>query len=375
MSDYYLIVKTGDAEMKALEKTSPTVLDNITPIVELTRGRKLQSREKDPEKRRREKSQYPYDKKLEKIKTVLSGRKVFFDLTSDEGLMSDEIDALYNPSNGYHNWVNFVSELQASGSFSEIVPIIVISGKDSDIDAGIVLQTQSLVKSFNSIAYRSDISDDNCYYDIQNNIVPNLAGKKLYVIIDCSYVVQASISQFFNKVKSRVTNLQTIVPNGTEIIVSATSFPRNIGEIGNDIYDSFKLSEVELYKSLVTENLSVKYSDYGSINPVRNDTIIMAHGWIPRIDVPLAESFYYCRERRQKNTKDYAVAYKKAAIDVISKKEFPTNLDRNWGIQQIRACAAGYSPGASPAFWISVRMCIHLEQQVNRLKQLDKMRN
>ena len=46
MSDYYLIVKTADAEMKALENTRAEVMEKLTPVVELTRGRKLPSKEK-----------------------------------------------------------------------------------------------------------------------------------------------------------------------------------------------------------------------------------------------------------------------------------------------------------------------------------------
>lgn len=374
MAEYYLIVKTGDAEMRALEQSSAKVLKCITPIVELTRGRKLPSKEKDPEKRKLEKPKYPYDKKLERIKAVLSGKKVFFDLTSDEGLMSDEINALYAPEGGYQNWVSLLVSLKASGSFSELIPTIVVSAKDPDIDGSIIAQTQKLCEHFDAIAYRSDIFDDNCYNDIETNIAPYLNGKKLYIIVDCSYVIQATIHQYTERVKARVNNLKTIIPDGTEIIVSATSFPRNIGEIGNDDSDSFKLSEVAISKDLIASGISVHYSDYGSINPVRNDTIVMAHGWIPRIDVPLEDSFFYYRERR-KDSKEYAETYKRVAKVVVNMVDFPTDMDDNWGIKQIRACAADFSPASAPAFWISVRMCIHLEQQVKRLALLDKSKN
>lgn len=375
MAEYYLIVKTGDAEMKALEQSSSRVLDSIIPIIELTRGRKLPSKEKDPELRKKEKAKYPYDKKLERICKVLAGRKVVFDLTSDKSLMSDETDMLYNPANGYENWISFLSNLQQSGAFSELIPSIIIGENDSNIDASIKEQTKTLTGLFNGIAYRSDIFDDNCYFDIEHNIVPFLNGKKLYVIVDCSYVIQANISQYYNRVKARVKNLHTIVPPESTIIVSATSFPRNIGEVGDDTTDSFQLSEVAISKSLASDGLLASYSDYGSINPVRNDNIVMAHGWIPRIDVPLKESFFYYRERKPKLSKEYAETYKQVARVVIRHKDFPNDMDDNWGIQQIKACAAGYSPASAPSFWISVRMCIHLEQQVSRLAALDKRRS
>lgn len=369
MAEYYLIVKTGEAEMKALEQTSPSVLDGITPIVELTRGRKLPSREKDPELRKKEKPRYPYDKRLDRIKEILAGRKVIFDLTSDIGLISDEIDFLYDPGRGYNNWVSFLIGLRDSNAFSELIPTIVITSKDTDIDAGMTAQTKQLTAAFDSIAYRSDIFDDNCYFDLEHNIVPYLNNKRLYVIIDCSYVIQASIGQYFERVRARIDNLKSIVPPGTEIIVSATSFPRNIGEIGNDDNDVFKLSEVVISQRLKSAGINVHYSDYGSINPIRNDSIVMAHGWVPRIDVPLSDSVYYCRERKAKS-EDYPDAYVRVARKVISNLLFPTGLENNWGIQQIRNCAGGSCPGSTPSFWITVRMCIHLEQQFNRLAKL-----
>lgn len=375
MNDYYLIVKTGDAEMKALEQSSSQVLNSIIPIVELTRGRKLPSKEKDPELRKKEKAKYPYDKKLERICKILAGKRVVFDLTSDKSLMSEEINRLYSPANGYENWIALLTGLQQSGCFSELIPSIIIGEEDTDVDTSIKEQTDTLTKLFDGIAYRSDIYDDNCYYDVEHNICPYLNGKKLYVIVDCSYVIQANISQYSERVKARVRNLQSIVPVGTAIIVSATSFPRNIGEVGDDTTDSFKLSEVAIAKNLASEGLKTAYSDYGSINPVRNDNIVMAHGWIPRIDVPLMDSFFYYRERKPKLSKEYAETYKQVARVVIGHKDFPRDMDDNWGIKQIIACAAGYSPASAPAFWISVRMCIHLEQQVKRLAILDKKKN
>lgn len=375
MAEYYLIVKTGDAEMKALEQTSSRILDCVIPIVELTRGRKLPSKEKDPELRKKERPRYPYDKKLERISALLAGKRAIFDLTSDKSLMSDETDLLYDYSNGYQNWISFLVGLKQSGSFSELIPTIIVGENDPDVDSSIKSQTDSLTKIFDAIAYRSDIYDDNCYYDIEKNIVPFLNGKKLYIIIDCSYVIQASIGQYSDRVKARLRNLNMIVPAGTTIIVSATSFPRNIGELGDDSADSFQLSEVSIAEELANDGLVASYSDYGSINPVRNDNVVMAHGWIPRIDVPLKDSFFYYRERRPKNTKEYAETYKRVARVVLGNPDFPKDMDDNWGIKQIKACASGYSPASAPAFWISVRMCIHIEQQVRRLELLDKKKS
>ena len=366
MSDYYLIVKTAEAEMKALENSSPEVMSRITPVIELTRGRKLPSREKDPEKKKKETPRYPYEKRLERVCNFFKGKSIVFDLTSDESLSSIEINELYTPDNGYKKWIELLKGLKDGGCFKELIPCIILSAQDENLDANMAEEVEQMTELFDTVAYRNDIFDDNCYDDIMV-IKSHLNGKRLMVIVDCSYVVQARISDYAEKVKARLTNLRKIVPEGATIVVSATSFPRNISDLGDDFHDSFKLSEVELADRLEQEGVDAVYSDYGSINPIRNDTVVMAHGWIPRIDVPLKDSVFYYRERRPSGTKDYPPQYTKVAKYVIEDKDFPTDMNENWGIKQIRNCARGGKPGSAPAFWIAVRMCIHVEQQVRRL--------
>lgn len=374
MTNYYLIVKTGDSELRALEHTSNHVLENLTPIIELTRGRKQPSREKDEVKKKLEVPKYPYEKKLAKIKEIFAGKKIIMDLTSEEGLMSQEIDALYDPSNGYSNWIDFLNGLNEEKCFSEIIPSIIICAEDEDIDAGIAAQVNKLTQTFSSIVYRSDIFDDNCYDDLEI-IKKYLNGKKLFVLIDCSYIVQASISKYTEKVVARINNLGKILPFGSEIIVSGTSFPRTVSEIGNDNYDEFKLSEVVLAEELAKHGTRANYSDYGSINPIRNDDIIMAHGWVPRIDIPLKDLIFYHRERRPKFEKHYSDTYRHVAIETVADPKFPVELSENWGIRQVIDCADGIKTSSAPGYWISVRMCIHIETQVRRLSEIETRRS
>lgn len=366
MSEYYLIVKTADAEMKAMENTSSEVMGRLTPVIELTRGRKLPSKEKDPEKKKLEIPRYPYEKRLERVCNIFKGKSVVFDLTSDESLSSIEITELYTPDGGYGKWLELLKKLKDGGYFKELTPCVILSAQDEDLDANMAKEVEQMTAMFDSIAYRSDIFDDNCYDDIEV-IKSHLNGKRLVVIVDCSYVVQASIADYVEKVKARVANLRKIVPEGATIVVSSTSFPRNISDLGDDFHDSFKLSEVEVANRLEQQGVEVVYSDYGSINPIRNDTVVMAHGWIPRIDVPLKESVFYYRERRPSGKRDYPPQYTKVAKYVIADKDFPTDMNENWGIKQIRKSATGGKPGSAPSFWIAVRMCIHVEQQVRRL--------
>ena len=111
--------------------------------------------------------------------------------------------------------------------------------------------------------------------------------------------------------------------------------------------------------------IKIVYGDYGSINPIRNDNIVMARGWIPRIDVPTQREIFYKRERRGEN--NYSNTYSRVARKIVRDSRFPKNFSYNWGIEQINNCAKGASPGSNPSFWISVRMNIHIQQQIERL--------
>ena len=60
---YIPIIKTGEAEIKASEKLTPGMLDRITPIIELTRGRQKTTKQGNDKI-----VTYPFDKRLAKMK-------------------------------------------------------------------------------------------------------------------------------------------------------------------------------------------------------------------------------------------------------------------------------------------------------------------
>lgn len=193
-----------------------------------------------------------------------------------------------------------------------------------------------------------------------------MGTNRLKIIIDCGYVPQASHQNVAKKCIARISNIKTIITTPCEYIVSSTSFPNNVRDLGDLDTDTFSISEINMYNCIRQTHNDVIYSDYASINPIRNDTITMARGWIPRIDVPLPDEIFYYKQRRPKGVSAYASTYIQVAQSVCFDQRFPSDLGI-WGIEQIKACAAGGTPSASPSFWISVRMNIHVAQQVKRI--------
>lgn len=357
-SEYVLVIRSSESELLALSKTKDNVLKRITPLIELTRGRKLRS-----------KDGYQFKKNLQLIKSIFQGASVYLDLTTEEKLICEEIDELYDFRNGYQRWREFLSSLRLESCFREITPILITSGDDPDIESNLALQVLELSKQFKRLAYRSDLGDELCYTDI-----PIIYGKsrdvQLDFIIDCGFVPFPEVHLFKTKVEERIRNIKKLCSANRwkepQFILSSTSFPNNVQNFGNDDYDIFPMSELELFSRVQEQFPATKflYSDYGSVNPIRND-IVMARGWIPRIDVPVDKIIFYYRQRRPKGTSAYSGVYTELAQKVTTDKAFPASMD-NWGIKQIQLAALGAAPGSRPSFWITVRMNIFIALQVKR---------
>lgn len=355
---YSVIVKTGDSELRAIKNLSPELRNKILPVVELTRGRAKNTGTKEEPM-----FIYPYDSKLKKVTEIFMGIQIALDVTSDEDLSSQEIDQLFDYSNGYANWIGFLNKLSSEGL--SIIPSILRNYHDENFEENLKKQVCSLSAHFAEVMYRCTLDDEGIVDDIQLIYECLKESCNLLIILDCGWVAPASHKDHANMCIFRIQQLKKILGDKQySIVVCSTTFPNNVSEIGDDSSDTFDLKEIDLYGLVAKEYPEIIYGDYGSINPVRNDRIIMARGWIPRIDVALNDKIYYYRER--KGSREYSDTYTSVARKAVSDERFPSSIE-SWGISQIQNCALGDAPSASPSFWISVRMNTHIIQQINRL--------
>ncbi|WP_321479720.1 hypothetical protein [uncultured Bacteroides sp.] len=348
---YALLVKTGESELRALQNLSST--KGILPIIELTRGRISKKDEIGD-----------VNKKIDKISSCFKDMEIILDLTAEKSLSNTQIENLYKSDDGYSNWIEFLHNIKKTTVFKKIIPTIMLNVDDDDFENNLNLQLKNLTSSFKTIAYRCNIEDDGYADDLEiiSKYVNNI--DHLYFIIDNSYIRLSEYNNCRDKSLDIINNILKItqISPKTKIIITSTSFPDKKGED----YDIINLTEINLYNQIKEESgMDLIYGDYGSINPIRNDTVVMARGWRPRIDVPLEGEIYYYR--RRKTSAGYSKTYSLVAEEVIEDKQFPKKLKGNWGINQIINAADGASPGSSPSFWISVRVNIHIEQQQRRL--------
>ena len=354
---YWIIVRTGEAEKRAIEYCSKEILKKIVPVIEITRGRKITKENV---------ISYPFEKRLNVLKQAFANQIIAIDVTSEDALSSAETDFLYSTQNGYKNWIDFLKKKKKENVFQDIVPAILMNFDDDDFEYNLLKEIDSLKSNFNSLLYRNDIADENCYDDLEL-FCDRLNGVNLNILIDCGYIPQASYHSVAEKCIARISNLKSMSNLSANYIVGSTSFPNNVKDLGDCDTDTFRISEIDIYDQISKEHNDVVYADYASINPIRNDNVVMSRGWIPRIDVPLDHTVFYYRQRRPKGVTAYASTYTYVAKRACLDKRFPYVLRNNWGIQQILLCSKGAAPSSAPSFWISVRMNIHIEQQVARI--------
>jgi hypothetical protein len=347
---YGLLFKTGGSEIRAI-KNLPTT-KGILPIVELTRGRKtLKDTVGDVQK------------SVERLADHIGhSTDVILDLTTEEYLSNKQIEALLEPDNGYKKWVEFLIAINKEKPFKNIFPVLLNSAENFN-EENLKKEVSSMLQEFNGVAYRCNIEDEGFSDDIETIAELILSsGKEFFFVVDCGYIRYSEVARCTEQVVHVIRYTHTKIPQA-QFILTSTSFPDRIGEAVSDV---FPLTEITLYNEVSRRvpNIDIMYGDYGSVHPRRNDNHPLGSGWRPRVDVPLETEIFYCL--RKKISEGYAATYSLVAADAVKNEHFPSKIS-NWGIQQILNAADGAAPGASPSFWISVRMNMHIEQQLKRL--------
>lgn len=366
---YIPIIKTGEAEIKASEKLTPGMLDRIRPIIELTRGRQKTTKQGNDKI-----VTYPFDKRLAKMKEAFKGRTVFFDLTTDENLLSNEVHSLYHFANGYERWRSFVKDNVGEDGFGHIIPSVLLNWEDNDFETNFGIQVKELAANCGAVMYRSAIQTKDCYDELPLLLKYLPEGCELWIVLDGGYLQDSAVELAYNRCKKRIQNIKDRILNGrsARYVVASTSYPERVFDYGEGNPIVISHSEVKLYERLKTDYSDIVYGDYAGINPIRQDLVVMARGWIPRIDIPLKYKTKVYWKRRPKGTTEYKGTYVSLAEETVNDVDFPTGLRGKWGINEIVKCAEGEVTSCAPNFWISVRMFNHIYKQLIRIERESK---
>lgn len=364
---YFPIIKTGEAEIRTISKLTSSMLEDMMPIIELTRGRQKTMTEGE-----KKIISYPFENRLAKVKEHLEGRIVFMDLTTDEGLLSSEVYHLYEPTNGYENWCRFINNNVGTKGFGKIIPAILFNWDDNDFNNNFKKQIETLGSICGEVMYRSPIQTKDCYDELSCILEYLPDNCDLWIILDCGYLQDSVVNLAYNRCKKRIQNIKNKILKGRKahFIVAATSYPERAYDYGEGNPILITNAEVKLHMALLADFPDLYYGDYAGTNPIRKDMVIMARGWIPKIEISLVDKTKVYWRRRPKGTTEYKRTYVMVAEDVVKDSEFPNYLSGEWGIDEILRCANGDVSSSAPSFWISVRMYNHMNQQLMRLKSI-----
>lgn len=338
---YVPIIKSTDAELRGYENLSENVKTSVLPVFELTKSRRSKLNPHGDITRR-----------VEQIRDVVGGRPFVLDLTAHEDLMNYQIEDLLDEDDGFDAWCSFVEKLSPE---TAIIPVV-HAYEDGDL-AEVAAAAKRLEKACGKVAFRADAFDDDTNVYIEAIYRGITSRDNLIVVIDCGYVDAASRSSIASDAVARLQQLAAIgFPGG--VAVAGSSFPVSpaMHPEGQDDAGELPMEEVFLFDEVLASfpDVSVAYGDYAAIHPIRYQT--RGGSWVPRVDVSLEDSYIYHRYRRNDG------GYVRAANAMVNDEKYePIGC---WGDEQIELAASGEPSGLSPAFWISVRLNIHVTKRV-----------
>ena len=344
---YVPIIKTMDAELRALEKLDDFSKDGLVPLFELTKSRKT--------------SKSPIgtiERRFSRLQEVFEGRPFILDLTSYEDQMNAEIVNLLDDEDGFNNWCTFI-EGKTDGN---LIPVVHVY--DDSEEAEVASQVERLEDACGTVAFRMNPKDVRQLAFVEM-ILNSLKNKdNLVVILDSGFVGQGEGLMNALIVAAALRRIEAIydIPF---CVVASSSFPSSVMAKGyheDKTSGEFALEELLLYQALGDsfDMEKIVYGDHASIHPVRNP--VRGGTWIPRVDMPLDDTVIFRRFPREDG------GYVRAAAAITMAEEYdPIDC---WGDEQISVAAGGAPNGRSPSFWISVRMNIHLTRRVQFISEV-----
>ncbi|MBK0091357.1 beta family protein [Erwinia sp. S59] len=325
---YFPLLKTRDAELKAVSKFKSEDFDNVLPIYELTKSRKTKVAPDGD-----------IHRKMAVIKEVQGDRPFILDVTSNDKYMNYQLEQLLDESNSFYEWqyfINLYSELN-------IIPMIHVYDEDDFTQVSGFVKAMSESKDYLAVRLPYYLDD---YKKFLAPIYNSLSGNcKLYVILDGEQVAKGKSEVITDGFIFACTELEEFEKKIEAIITVCTSFPLSPAAEGNDDCGEFSIVEEEIFQNVSSE-FSVKYGDYASINIQQVE--IKGGTFVPRIDICLENEFMYKRYRR--NAGSYILCAKKMIED---DRYEPLGV---WADEEINSAAKGEPSGISPSFWIAVRM-------------------
>jgi len=336
---YSPAIRTRRAELLGISEVRSPFERGLLPLFELTRSRRSK---KNPEG--------SVEFSVDEVVKLVDANLFVVDMTTLDSLSNPQVINLLDPSGYFSNWTSFVTDKLPETA----IPMVHLT---DPYDGNSVAAQIAKLKSRHSFLALRIPSEFGALDSLAATISGEL-GSMEDVVVYADVGMVTSRSRFGAEVRVREVAASFEALSPAFIAPLASSFPSTVAPYG-DAHGGFPLHEVAISDSLKQEfdELNCIHGDYACIHPL--DAQGMAINWVPRVDVPLEDSLYYYRYRRNEGS------YARAAADAIRDKHY-ISLPC-WAHDNLLAAAKGAPLGKSPAHWISVRLNYHIERQLQRL--------
>lgn len=280
-------------------------------------------------------------RRAEQLNEAYSGKFVI-DLCTEPSLMNYETLDLFDEVKGYDAWSVFLER-----NFGKDIIPCALYVEDGSKD-NFKRQVEWIVGKYGRVCIRTSIADEFAA-TLYTWALEAASQDEIILCPVLYYVPESEFQSAFNACQFYVTSVIGNRAPG-EVLFVGSSFPRSVLDLPGclDASGSFPATEIRLEATLRSSfpTLPIQSSDFGSVHPRRYET--KGGTWVPRIDYFENDTFRYSRYRQS------AGGYEAAAmmIDVTSIGRLP----KCWGTDQIIQAKARKVTGASPSFWISVRI-------------------
>jgi hypothetical protein len=348
---YFPVLKTKDAELRAIKSVDSVTRKKILPIYELTKSRITKKN-----------TVGDIAKRMEQISEIQKGAPFILDVTTDVKQTNQQISNILLSDGGYEYW----QALLGAYAGLNIIPAIHINQETDEELISTMAFVRAMAGKYPRMALRLPPGlDAPEYLQIIDSIVSELGDSKLYVLLDgeCirSAVKQSSIEAVADNYLKACKSIIAIDNSDSwleRIVCIAGSFPALVAqEGGGDSHGSFDIHEHSLYLALRGYSPDLRFGDYASINI--NQIEMRGGTFIPRIDFCTEQTFFYHRFRRENGS------YTQCAKMVLLDKNYLNSS--TWGGDEIASAAMGSPSGISPSFWISVRANNYMSMRVRIL--------
>lgn len=358
---YAPILALSPSEMSALQELPDKDKNIILPIIPLKgwmTARKLSS---SIDRLRKSIGNRKWVAALDK--NFLTDNKSFLFTGSYPRDVFYEIKDLFDSTNGYDNWFNFIQGVP------EAIPSMILD-ELSEFDSQLI-KLKSLGRGIVVIFDFNKISLDD-YHAIVNSISKQFVDN-IFIIYDLG-TINKNYRDLITPLTKVINNTKALISNAI-VSVSCTSFPSSFAgyEHGeNPIYERLFFNE------LTSETFSYKfiYSDRGSARIEKQS----GGGGIPspRIDYPLKNDWRFVRKEfdvpNDVSEGEKEDLYMQCAKTIMSKEYWISELHL-WGTQMIELTSVGDKFGInSPQKSTAVRINLHLYTQLHyndEIKSID----